>query len=85
MVVGIKEKIIKFVRDVLESRGVVQEMRVVEFDLDEVLEYLEKSGVGNWGDFWLWMEDLRRVGRILWYLFIWIMLLCSLIDNFVEL
>ncbi|MCL7390352.1 MAG: hypothetical protein LZ173_10565 [Thaumarchaeota archaeon] len=67
MVVGIKEKIIKFVRDVLESRGVVQEMRVVEFDLDEVLEYLEKSGVGNWGDFWLWMEDLRRVGRILWY------------------
>jgi hypothetical protein len=28
---------------------------------------LEKSGVGSIGDFWLIMEDLRRVGRILWY------------------
>ncbi|MCL7384450.1 MAG: hypothetical protein LZ174_09205, partial [Thaumarchaeota archaeon] len=64
---GMKEKIIKFIKDVLESRGVVQEMRIVEFDLDEVLEYLKESGVSNWGDFWLLMEDLRRVGRILWY------------------
>ena len=62
-----REEIIKFVRDVLESRGVVQEMRIVEFDLDEILEYLEKSGVSSIGDFWLIMEDLRRVGRILWY------------------
>jgi hypothetical protein len=64
---GMREKIIKFVRDVLESRGTTQEVRVVEFDLDEVLEYLKESGVSNWGDFWLWMEDLRRDGRILWY------------------
>jgi hypothetical protein len=28
---------------------------------------LEKSGVGSIGDFWLIMEDLRRVGRIVWY------------------
>jgi hypothetical protein len=28
---------------------------------------LEKSGVSSIGDFWLWMEDLKRVGRILWY------------------
>jgi hypothetical protein len=67
MVVGMKEKIIKFIKDVLESRGIVQEIKTVEFDLDEVLEYLEKSGVSNWGDFWLWIEDLRRDGRILWY------------------
>jgi len=67
MVVGMKEKIIKFIEDVLESRGVVQEMRIVEFDLDEILEYLKESGVGSIGDFWLWMEELRRVGRILWY------------------
>jgi hypothetical protein len=62
-----EEKIIKFIEDVLESRGVVQEMRIVEFDLDEILEYLKESGVGSIGDFWLCMEDLRRVGRILWY------------------
>ncbi|MCL7391621.1 MAG: hypothetical protein LZ171_06235 [Thaumarchaeota archaeon] len=35
--IGMREKIIKFVRDVLEGRGVVQEMRIFEFDLDEVL------------------------------------------------
>jgi hypothetical protein len=64
---GMKEKIIKFIKDALESRGVVQEIRIVEFDLDEFLEYLEKSGVSSIGDFWLWMEDLKRVGRILWY------------------
>ena len=62
-----REEIIKFVRDVLESRGVVQEMRIVEFDLDEILEYLKESGVSSIGDFWLCMEDFRRVGRILWY------------------
>jgi hypothetical protein len=62
-----KEEIIKFVKNILETRGVVQEIRAVEFDLDEILEYLEKSGVSSIGDFWLWMEGLRRVGRILWY------------------
>jgi hypothetical protein len=34
---SIREEIKRFVRDVLESRGVVQEMRIFEFDLDEVL------------------------------------------------
>jgi hypothetical protein len=67
MVVGMKEKIIKFIKDSLESKGVVQEIRIVEFDLDEFLEYLEKSGVSSIGDFWLWMEHLRRIGEILWY------------------
>jgi predicted methyltransferase len=42
-----KEKIIKFIKDVLESRGIVQEIKTVEFDLDEVLEYLKESGVSN--------------------------------------
>ena len=64
---SVTKEIKKFVRDSLDSRGVVQEIRTVEFDLDEILEYLEKSGVSSWGDFWLWMEDLRRDGRILWY------------------
>jgi hypothetical protein len=64
---SVTKEIKKFVRDTLDSRGVVQEIRTVEFDLDEILEYLEKSGVSSWGDFWLWMEDLRRDGRILWY------------------
>jgi len=57
----------KFVRGALESRGVVQEIRTVEIDVDEILRYLRKSGVSSLGDFWLWMEELRRVGRILWY------------------
>jgi hypothetical protein len=37
------------------------------FDLDEILEYLKGSGVSSIGDFWLWMEHLRRIGEILWY------------------
>jgi len=45
--IGMKEKIIKFIKDVLESRGIVQEIKTVEFDLDEVLEYLKESGVSN--------------------------------------
>jgi hypothetical protein len=55
------------VRDALEGRGIVQEMRAVEIDLDKVLEYLKENGVSSIGDFWLLMEDFRRVGRILWY------------------
>jgi hypothetical protein len=34
---SIRREIKRFVRDALESRGVVQEMRIFEFDLDEVL------------------------------------------------
>jgi hypothetical protein len=64
---SIRVEIKKFVRDALESRGVVQEIRTVEIDVDEILRYLRKSGVSSLGDFWLWMEELRRVGRILWY------------------
>jgi hypothetical protein len=33
---GMREKIIKFVRDVLESRGVAQEIRTVEITIDEL-------------------------------------------------
>jgi len=65
--VGMKEKIIKFVRDALESKGVVQEMRIVEFDLDEILEYLKESSVGSIGDVWLWMEDLKKNRGDTWY------------------
>jgi hypothetical protein len=64
---SIRVEIKKFVRGALESRGVVQEIRTVEIDVDEILRYLRKSGVSSLGDFWLWMEELRRVGRILWY------------------
>jgi hypothetical protein len=48
---SVTKEIKKFVRDTLDSRGVVQEIRTVEFDLDEILEYLEKSGVSSWGGF----------------------------------
>jgi hypothetical protein len=41
--------------------------KTVEFDLDEILEYLKESGASSIGDFWLFMEDLRRIGEILWY------------------
>jgi hypothetical protein len=53
--------------DALESKGITQEIRVVEIDVDEVLRYLKESRVPDLWNLWLWMEDLRRVGEILWY------------------
>jgi hypothetical protein len=44
---SIREEIIKFVMDALESKSITQEIKTVEFDLDEILEYLEKNGVSN--------------------------------------
>jgi hypothetical protein len=37
--------------------------KTVEFDLDEVLEYLKESGVGNWGisgSGWKTLEELEE-------------------------
>ncbi|MCL7402478.1 MAG: hypothetical protein LZ168_06825 [Thaumarchaeota archaeon] len=58
-----REKIIKFIKDVLESRGTTQEIRTVEFDLDEILEYLKESGVSNWGisgSSWKTLEEMEE-------------------------
>lgn len=37
---------------------------MVEFDYKELVEHLESCGI-NTSDFWLTLEDMRRVGRIL--------------------
>jgi len=49
---SIREGITKFVRDALESRDVVQEIKTVEIHIEEFIEYFEECwsrGVGGRG------------------------------------
>jgi 2-iminoacetate synthase ThiH len=46
---SIREGITKFVRDALESRDVVQEIKTVEIHIEEFIEYLKNAGLGGFG------------------------------------
>jgi hypothetical protein len=56
---SIRGEIKKFVRDALESRGVVQEVRTVEVGLDELKQYLRNAGL-DVGDLLETLMDMMR-------------------------
>jgi hypothetical protein len=60
---SVTREIIKFVRDALESRGVVQGIRTVEVGLEELKKYLENSSL-DVGDLLETLMDMRRFGRM---------------------
>jgi hypothetical protein len=69
MVIGAKSirgEIKKFVRDALESRSVVQEIRTVEIGLDELKQYLENAGL-DVGYLLETLMDMMRFGDLVWY------------------
>jgi hypothetical protein len=63
---SVTKEIIKFVRDTLESRGVIQEVRTVEVGLEELEQYLRKNGL-DVGDLLEALMDMRKFGDLVWY------------------
>jgi hypothetical protein len=61
----VKEKIIRWFKELLEKNN----GKEVEFDIMDLVEYLKSERAPGWviGDLWLILEDLRRVGRLLYY------------------
>jgi len=66
IMMSIRVEIKKFVRDALESRGVVQEVRTVEVGLDELKQYLRNAGL-DVGDLLETLMDMMRFGDLVWY------------------
>gem|GEM_PF-944255 len=66
IMMSIRVEIKKFVRDALESRGVVQGIRTVEIGLEELEKYLENAGL-DVGDLLETLMDMRRFGEMVWY------------------
>jgi hypothetical protein len=64
---SVTREIKRFVRDALESRGVIQGVRTVEVGLEEELEqYLRKNGL-DVGDLLETLMDMKEFGEIVWY------------------
>jgi sulfur transfer complex TusBCD TusB component (DsrH family) len=42
------EEIIKFIRDALEARGCVREIKTVEISMQEFMEYFKSIGLESW-------------------------------------
>ena len=63
---SIREEIKRFVRDALESRGVVQGVRTVEVGLEELKQYLRNNGL-DVGDLLETLMDMRKFGDLTWY------------------
>jgi hypothetical protein len=63
---SVTKEIIKFVRDTLESRGVIQEVRTVEVGLEELEQYLRNNGL-DVGDLLEALMDMRKFGDLVWY------------------
>jgi 2-iminoacetate synthase ThiH len=65
---SIREGITKFVRDALESRDVVQEIKTVEIHIEEFIEYLKNAGLGGLvGEVCSILMDMRGIGDLIWY------------------
>jgi len=63
---SIRGEIKKFVRDALESRGVVQGIRTVEVGLEELEQYLRNNGL-DVGDLLETLMDMMKFGDLVWY------------------
>jgi hypothetical protein len=44
---NIIKEIKRFVRDTLESGGVVQKIKTFQFDVDKIVEHLKRDGVSD--------------------------------------
>jgi hypothetical protein len=63
---SVTREIIKFVRDALESRGVIQRVRTVEVGLEELEQYLRNNGL-DVGDLLETLMDMMKFGDLVWY------------------
>jgi hypothetical protein len=66
---SVTKEIKKFVRDVLENRGVIQGIRTVEVGLEELKQYLENTGL-DVGHLLETLMDMMKLGDL-------VMVLCS--------
>jgi hypothetical protein len=63
---SVTREIKRFVRDALESRGVVQGVRAVEVGLEELKQYLRNNGL-DVGDLLETLMDMMKFGDLVWY------------------
>ncbi|MCL7384471.1 MAG: hypothetical protein LZ174_09310, partial [Thaumarchaeota archaeon] len=63
---SIRGEIKRVVRDALESRGVVQGVRIVEVGLEELEQYLRNNGL-DVGDLPETLMDMKKFGDLVWY------------------
>jgi hypothetical protein len=63
---SVTREIKRFVRDALESRGVVQGIRTVEVGLEELEQYLRENGL-DVGDLLETLMDMMKFGDLVWY------------------
>jgi hypothetical protein len=63
---SVTKEIKGFVRDALESRGVIQGVRTVEVGLEELEQYLRNNGL-DVGDLLETLMDMMKFGDLVWY------------------